>query len=85
MARPYLDGELNNELFYKLKITEVMKAKKMAGAAKKSAKKAVVVSMAALAAQTAIADLKAEFGKDYIPMDGTVINYTWNPFDGMLA
>lgn len=62
-----------------------MKAKKMAGAAKKSAKKAVVVSMAALAAQTAIADLKAEFGKDYIPMDGTVINYTWNPFDGMLA
>lgn len=62
-----------------------MKAKKMASAAKKSAKKAVVVSMAALAAQTAIADLKAEFGKDYIPMDGTVINYTWNPFDGMLA
>ena len=56
----------------------------MAGAAKKSAKKAVVVSMAALAAQTAIADLKAEFGEDYIPMDGTVI-YTWNPFDGMLA
>lgn len=62
-----------------------MKAKKMAGAAKKSAKKAVVVSMAALAAQTAIADLKKEFGEDYIPMDGTVINYTWNPFDGMLA
>lgn len=57
----------------------------MAGAAKKSAKKAVVVSMAALAAQTAIADLKKEFGEDYIPMDGTVINYTWNPFDGMLA
>lgn len=57
----------------------------MAGAAKKSAKKAVVVSMAALAAQTAIADLKAELGKDYIPMDGTVINYTWDPFDGFCA
>lgn len=59
--------------------------KNMAGAAKKSAKKAIVVSMAALAAQTAIADLKTEFGEDYIPMDGKVMNYTWDPFDGMLA
>ena len=62
-----------------------MKTKKMARAAKKSAKKAVVVSMAALAAQTAIADLKTEFGEDYIPMDGTVMTYTWDPFDGLLA
>lgn len=62
-----------------------MATKKMARAAKKSAKKAIVVSMAALAAQTAIADLKAEFGEDYIPMDGTVINYTWDPFDGLIA
>lgn len=62
-----------------------MAKKSMAGAAKKSAKKAIVVSMAALAAQTAIADLKAEFGEDFIPMDGTVIDYTWDPFDGLVA
>ena len=59
--------------------------KLMASTAKKSAKKAAVVSMAAVAMQAAIADLKAEFGNDYIPMDGTVINYDYNPFDGMLA
>lgn len=57
----------------------------MASTAKESAKRAAVVSMTALAMQTAITDMKAEFGKDYIPMDGTVINYTYNPFDGMLA
>lgn len=62
-----------------------MAKKSMASAAKKSAKKAIVVSMAALAAQTAIADLKTEFGEDFIPMDGTVIDYTWEPFDGMYA
>ena len=62
-----------------------MANKSMASAAKKSAKKAIVVSMAALAAQTAIADLKAEFGEDYIPMDGTVMTYTWDPFDGLCA
>jgi len=59
--------------------------KVMASTAKKSAKKAAVVSMAAVAMQAAIADLKAEFGNDYIPMDGTVLTYTYNPFDGMLA
>ena len=59
--------------------------KVMASTAKKSATKAAVISMAAVAMQAAIADLKAEFGKDYIPMDGTVLTYTYNPFDGMLA
>ena len=52
------------------------------------AKKAIVLSMAALAAQTAINDLKAEFGTDYIPMNdkpGTELAYTWDPTDGMLA
>ena len=48
-------------------------------------KKAIVLSMAALAAQAAIADMKAEYGENYIPMDGTVINYTYDPFDGMYA
>lgn len=48
-------------------------------------KKATIVAMSALAAQVAIADMKAEFGEDYIPMDGTVINYTYDPFDGMYA
>lgn len=61
------------------------KIMKMASTAKKSAKRAAVVSMAAVAMQAAIADLKAEFGKDYIPMDGTVLTYDYNPFDGMLA
>ena len=48
-------------------------------------KKATIVAMSALAAQVAIADMKKEYGEDYIPMDGTVINYTYNPFDGMYA
>lgn len=51
----------------------------------KTKKTATIVAMSALAAQVAIADMKAEFGQDYIPMDGTVINYTWDPFTGMLA
>lgn len=49
---------------------------------------AVLVAMNALAAQTAIADMKAEFGNDFIPMsenDGTVINYTYDPYDGFYA
>ena len=57
----------------------------MVSATKKSAKKAIVVSMAALAAQTAIADMQQEYGDDFIPMDGTVVNYTWDPFDGFCA
>ena len=54
---------------------------------KAKAKKATIVAMSALAAQCAIADLRAEFGEDYIPMtsNGTVINYTYNPFDGVYA
>ena len=51
----------------------------------KRTKEATIVALAALAAQTAIADMKKEFGKDFIPMDATVINYTYDPFDGMYA
>ena len=57
----------------------------MVSATKKSVKKAIVVSMAALAAQTAIDDMQKEYGDDFIPMDGTVVNYTWDPFDGFCA
>lgn len=57
--------------------------------AKKSAKivTMMTVTMAVVAANAAIADLKREYKNDYIPMvrDGKVINYTWDPFDGMLA
>ena len=62
-----------------------MATKKMVSATKKSAKKVIVVSMAALAAQTAIADMQKEYGDDFIPMDGTIVNYTWDPFDGFCA
>ncbi len=48
-------------------------------------KKATIVAMSALAAQVAIADMKDEYGEDYIPMDGTVINYTYDPFGGLYA
>lgn len=48
-------------------------------------KKATIVAMSALAAQVAIADMKTEYGEDYIPMDGTVINYTYDPFCGLYA
>lgn len=70
---------------YKIRVMKTIKT--MARTAKKSAKSAVIVPMAVLAANVAIADLKDEFKEDYIPMvrDGKVINYTWDPFDGMLA
>ena len=51
----------------------------------KTKKTANIVAMSALAAQVAIADMQKEFGDDYIPMDGTVLNYTYDPFDGMYA
>ena len=51
----------------------------------KTKKTATIVAMSALAAQVAIADMQKEFGDDYIPMDGTVLNYTYDPFDGMYA
>lgn len=38
-----------------------------------------------MAHNVAVADMKAEYGADYIPDDGTVINYTYDPYDGMLA
>ena len=65
-----------------------MKAtKKMASTAKKSAKIIGMAAMAAAMFHQAEADMKKEFGKDYIPMDKNVycVNYTYNPFDGMLA
>ena len=51
----------------------------------KKVKKAAIVAMSVAAMQAAVADMKAEFGDNYIPMDGTVIHYTYDPFDGMLA
>lgn len=76
-------------------ITQLKKFKIMAtknaivSTAKKSAKIVTMttVTMAVVAAQTAIADLKDEYKSDYIRMvkDGKLINYTWDPFDGMLA
>lgn len=53
----------------------------------KTKKTATIVAMSAtIAMQAAIADMKAEFGDNYIPMtDGTVINYTYDPFEGMWA
>lgn len=56
-------------------ILKVMKARK------------IMLSMAAaaMAHTMAVADMKAEYGESYIPDDGTELNYTWDPFDGMLA
>lgn len=51
----------------------------------KTKKAATIVAMGALAMQAAVADMKAEYGDDYIPMDGKVLSYTWNPFDGFCA
>ena len=51
----------------------------------KKVKKAAIVAMSVAAMQAAVADMKAEFGNDYIPMDGTVLSYTWDPFDGICA
>ena len=53
--------------------------------ATKRVKKAAIVAMSTLAMQAAVADMKAEYGENYIPMDGTVLTYDYNPFDGMLA
>ena len=58
--------------------------RKMASTAKKSAKIIGMAAMAAAMFHQAEADMKKEFGKDYIPMDGTTIAYTWN-LDGMIA
>lgn len=57
---------------------------------KKNQKTALIVAMTAITGATlaqetdamraAIADMQAEYGKDSIHVE-----YTWNPFDGMLA
>lgn len=57
------------------------------------AKKAIVLSMAALAAQAAMNDIRKEYGKDTIDMNPrhaiTVADddlcYTWNPYQGECA
>ena len=51
----------------------------------KTKKTAAIVAMSALAMQAAVADMKDEYGENYIPMDGTVIHYTYDPFDGAYA
>lgn len=62
----------------------------MASAAKKSAKRAIIVSMAAIAgtsvsqtteaARAAMHDMSQDMG-----LDATALAYTWDPFDGLLA
>lgn len=70
-----------------------MKAtKNMASAAKKSAKRAIIVSMAAIAgtsvsqtiaaAKQALSDMREALGKDTHVYS---LNYTYDPFDGFLA
>ena len=51
----------------------------------KRVKKAAIVAMSMAAMQAAVADMKAEFGDNYIPMDGSVLSYTYDPFDGLIA
>lgn len=54
--------------------------------AKKAAKAAVVVSMATIAYQTAMADMKAEYGDGFAPMvDEAELVYRWDPTDGFSA
>lgn len=69
-----------------------MKTKTMVRTAKKSAKRATIVAMAAMvgtsvsqmdaaaAARAAMHDMKADMGEHAYE-----ISYTWNPFDGLLA
>lgn len=60
---------------------------------KMKAKKAIVLSLAALAAQAAMNDIRKEYGKDTIDMNPrhaiTVADddlcYTWNPYQGECA
>lgn len=60
------------------------------------AKKAIVLSMAALAAQTAMRDIQKEYGKDTIDMnprhaittladEDLDLCYTWDPYQGECA
>jgi len=73
------------------KKSKVMKTEKTsARTAKKSAKRALIVSMAAIAgtsvsqmeaaARAAMHDMRLDMG-----LDATVLTYTYNPFDGLYA
>lgn len=60
--------------------------KNMASTAKRANKKAIIVAMTALTGATLAQETAAyEQAMRDMKQDGTVINYTWNPFDGMLA
>lgn len=60
--------------------------KTMASTAKRANKKAIIVAMTALTGATIAQETAAyEQAMRDMKQDGTVINYTWDPFDGMLA
>ena len=61
----------------KIQKFSIMKTKKV--------KKAAIVAMSVAAMQAAVADMKAEFGENYIPMDGHALIVELNPFDGLIA
>ena len=45
-------------------------------------KKTIMLSVAAsMAMSIAERDMRKEFGKDYIPMDATSVQYEYNPYD----
>ena len=52
----------------------------------KTSKKAIIVAMATIAHVSATEMQAAmQAAAEDMKKDGTVMNYTWNPFDGMLA
>lgn len=60
--------------------------KNMASTAKRANKKAIIVAMTALTGATLAQETAAyEQAMRDMKQDGTVINYTWNPFDGLYA
>ena len=60
--------------------------KKMASTAKRANKKAIIVAMTALTGATIAQETAAyEQAMRDMKQDGTVINYTWDPFDGLYA
>lgn len=60
--------------------------KTMARTAKRANKKAIIVAMTALTGATLAQETAAyEQAMRDMKQDGTVINYTWNPFDGLYA
>ena len=60
--------------------------KTMASTAKRANKKAVIIAMTALTGATIAQETAAyEQAMRDMKQDGTVINYTWDPFDGLYA